>query len=93
MLKFAFLLDIQTGTIINCKPEKRQKKLEKLLDMLRERVNSNSLVPQQRIVPIKVNATTSIFGQVNEKMILIGAFAATNGTSNRYSFVFRLYLE
>ena len=84
MLKFAFLLDIQTGTIINSKPEKKQKKLEKALDMLRETVNTNSLVQHQRIVPIKVNASTSIYGQVNEKMILIGVFAASTSVSNRW---------
>ena len=83
MLKFAFLLDIQTGNIINAKPEKKQKKLERALDMVRESCNQNSLVPHQRIRPIKVNATTNIYGQVNEKLILIAVFAASNTGSVR----------
>ena len=83
MLKFAFLLDIQTGVIINSKPDKTLKKLENVMEMVKKTVTQNSLVPHQRIVPIKVNATTSIYGQVNDKMILFGVFAASNSVSKR----------
>ena len=83
MLKFAFLLDIQKGNIINSNPEKKLKKLENVINMIKQSISDNSLVPHQRIVPIKVNATTNVYGQVNEKMVLIGVFAASSSVSTR----------
>ena len=83
MLKFAFLLDVQTGNVVNAKPEKKKRKLEKALDVVRQSCIDNSLIPFQRIEPIKVNSSTNIYGQVNEKLILIAVFADPNYGSTR----------
>ena len=89
MIKFVFILDVKSGKVINSKPMRKRKKVEAAIDRVIESCVDSSLVPQQRIEPIRVNATTNIYGQVNDKYILISVFADVSLGSTRYKIAYK----
>ena len=83
MLKFVFLLDLQSSVILNAKPKRKVKKVKKALERLKEYARESDLSPNSRLKPVKVNSVVNIYGQVNEKNVLFGVFADSSQGSIR----------
>ena len=83
MLKFAFLLDLKSKVIVNAKPKRKFKQVRSALELIKEHCQKSDLGSNQRINPVNVNATTKVYGQVNNQGILFAVFADVSQGSKR----------
>lgn len=85
MLKYAFLLDINTGDLLASKPKRKDKLAQVAIFRVSNAVKGVQFRGKKRIQTIQVNETTKLYGLINEEnQMFYGVFADCTIASTRF---------